>query len=109
MLQQRQLQLRCQQVKLQLVDLVQRHQQEDSAVQRQTHQQAGVQHLAQLQQEASAHQRGALAQHQQAVLAVQALERDRLAPAQVALVAQAEAGLEAHLASVARRGDSAAE
>lgn len=60
------------------------------------HHQAGVQHLARRQQEASAHPVAVLVQHQDqaALVAVQALERQRLG--------LAEAALEAHLQQLQR-------
>ena len=101
---QRQHLLRCQRDKLQLVDLVlhlQHQAQEDLEVhQRQqgSAHQAGLQHLALRHQVDSA---GPV----QALVQVQQLERARLG--QAVDSAAAEAGLEAHLASVARRSAGA--
>lgn len=102
---QQQRQHRYPQVRPQLVDLVQ-HLQEDSAVpkqQQQPHHQAAAQHLALRQQQEDSGQRPA-------VLVVQDLERVRLGQRQQqADSAVLQAALEAHLASVARREDSAGE
>lgn len=64
------------------------------AGQQQTYLQAGRQHLARHQQEASVLPAVSVHQHQQALVAVQDLERQRMQLHQQAL---AEAALEAHL------------
>lgn len=96
--QQRQLRLRCQLAKLQLVDLVQQHQAQEVLEVQQHHQRVSGQQAQQV---------PALVQPQEALVQVQQLERVRLDRQADSAVLQA--ALEAHLASVARQAGSAEE